>query len=452
MSTGRIVATLFMFSAAAFAGPQLTTIQDTLYKADGTRMNATAVFTWNSFDASDGTSVGMQTKTVQIVNGIFFVQLAPSTSASPAQPYTVTYSSDGKNQYQETWMVPSSTQALKVRDVRTSTTTNVPGSGSGNVGTGGVVGPISQSNVTGLVQDLAARPVKGVGYGPGRVALVDSNGAISTVVGNLSDCVYADGSAGPCFDPGNLPNYSDSEAPAGVVDGANVTFGLAATPTPAVSLLLFRNGLVQKPGLDYTLSGKTVTFLANNAPQPGDTIMAWYRMPALLQGAVQSSSLSAANLNALAPLPVSTPQVICSANGAQTTNASTTSMGTCTLPANLLASGDRVEIRFLYAHTGTASNFNYGVKWGSTQMVQRAGGTNDVNISGTADGAVATSTTLSGETFGTVLPAAKFIVPAPDATASPIKIDFHGSLATVSTDKLSLVNYTVIRYPAVSNP
>jgi hypothetical protein len=69
----------------------------------------------------------------------------------------------------------------------------------------------------------------------------------------------------------------DQESPGGVVDGSNVTFTLANVPAPATSLHLFRNGILQKIGFDYTSSGATVTFLFIATPQPGDTILAAYR-------------------------------------------------------------------------------------------------------------------------------------------------------------------------------
>lgn len=74
-----------------------------------------------------------------------------------------------------------------------------------------------------------------------------------------------------------LPNFADSEVPVGAVDGRNRTFTLAFTPSPPTSLILTRNGLVMKRGLDYTLAGKTITFIIEQTPQVGDIILAWYR-------------------------------------------------------------------------------------------------------------------------------------------------------------------------------
>lgn len=458
MPVGRLLAIFLIFSGAMLAAPQLTTIQDTLYKADGTRMNGTAVITWNSFEASDTSAVGMQTISVSIVNGNIYVQLVPNSTAIPPAPYTVTYSSDGKIQFQETWMVPPSTTPLRVRDVRTGSTTTVTSpiiisSGSSTLpgGSSSSSAPITESSVVGLTNDLAARPLKGPSFGTSRAAVVDQNGAIDTVVGNLTDCVYVDGSSGPCFDPSFLPTYSDGETPSGVVDGANTSFVLVGTPTPAQSLILFRNGMLQKQGFDYSLSGSSLQFLAGAGPQPGDTLMAWYRMAPV--NGIQGGSLTNASGGNLTALSTAMPQVVCSANGTQAAATTPVSLGTCTIPGGYLAPGDRVEVRFLFSHGGATSGFTYFVKWGATTLLQRTGATGDANASGRADAMITSSVTqISGESFGTVLTLLPFLGSANDAVSSPIKVDFQAAAAPGSSDTVGLVNYTIIRYPAMSNP
>jgi hypothetical protein len=72
-------------------------------------------------------------------------------------------------------------------------------------------------------------------------------------------------------------SFADGETPGGAVNGSNVTFTLAAPPNPASSLRLYRNGLAMKPGVDYNLSGVTVTFLSPSTPQSGDVLLAYYR-------------------------------------------------------------------------------------------------------------------------------------------------------------------------------
>ena len=108
-----------MFSRSIFSGvmaasilcaaPQtLTTIQDTLYKADGTRFHGTLTISWTSFEAIDHSQIMQQSTTVTVVDGNLRVQLVPTTTATPTAYYTVVYNSDGRVQFQETWAVPSS--------------------------------------------------------------------------------------------------------------------------------------------------------------------------------------------------------------------------------------------------------------------------------------------------------------------------------------------------------
>ena len=445
MSFGCKVAVFFLSAAAINAQPPLTTIQDTIYKADGTLMNATAVITWNSFEASDTSDIGTQSTSVSVVNGNIYVQLVPNTTAVPSNPYLVTYTSDGMTQFQETWMVPPSTSPLRIRDVRVSSS---PVSGSAPItGSGGVANPVTESSVTGLVSDLAARPLKGSTYTIGRVAIVDTNGAISSVSGSFNDCVYVNGTSGPCFDPTQLPTYSDSETPAGVVDGSNASFALKTAPVPTPSLMLSRNGLIQKQGFDYTISGSVVQFSNGATPQPGDTLIAWYRAPST-QAAQQSGQTTV-------PVTLNTaiPQVICSSIGTQTSSAALTSLGSCTVPANFLAAGDRLEVKFLYQHTGSGTGFTFGLTWGGSTIMQRVGATADAFLSGHAEASITAGPALfNTESYGTVLPFQTAFVTSPVSNISPIQLNFQGALTSATTDSINLANFSVVRYPATTNP
>lgn len=69
--------------------------------------------------------------------------------------------------------------------------------------------------------------------------------------------------------------FADNETPSGAINGSNVTFTLANSPTPDVSLQLIYNGQFQLFGTDYTLSGNTITFAT--APFAGTWIRAYYR-------------------------------------------------------------------------------------------------------------------------------------------------------------------------------
>jgi hypothetical protein len=72
-------------------------------------------------------------------------------------------------------------------------------------------------------------------------------------------------------------HFSDAEVPAGVVNGSNTAFTLANTPVNPAGIYLTRNGLAQKYGLDFSISGAAITFLSVAIPTTGDVLLAWYR-------------------------------------------------------------------------------------------------------------------------------------------------------------------------------
>ena len=203
--------------ARLWAQPPLTTIRDTVYRADGKPFNGLAIIEWKTFQSSNNANIGTQGTTVSIVNGALYVRLVPTPSANNAY-YLVRYNSDGQFQFSEIWSVPPSSAALRLRDVRARL---LPGGALVGGGAGGVIG----GEVTGAI----------------------------------------------------LPNFGDAEVPSGVIDGTNRRFTLTSPPSPAASLALFRNGLLQLSGNDYILAGSTITFNSWGVPQPEDILGAFYR-------------------------------------------------------------------------------------------------------------------------------------------------------------------------------
>jgi hypothetical protein len=291
MFSGRLLAIWLASACALMAQPTLTTIQDTVYRADGRRFNGTVTISWKSFTAGDSSDVAMQSTTNRIVNGALYVQLIPSTTATPSYYYNVLYTSDGRDQFSELWAVPPSTAPLHVASVRvTGLVTNSGGGTSGGTsggtgGTGGTAGgdtsggttSVTESQVVGLSTDLAVRPVEGPAYAPGRTAMINTSGQLDAVVGNASDCVHADGSTGACFDATLLATFVDAETPSGTINGVNATFTLVNAPQPVSSLALYRNGVHQMLGSDFTLTANTIQFLAASIPQVGDSLTVSYR-------------------------------------------------------------------------------------------------------------------------------------------------------------------------------
>lgn len=271
----RRLAVLFAAASTLLAQPVKTTIQDTLYKANGAPFVGTAVITWHTFLAGDTTAIGMQSVTVAIVNGAVYVQLVPNTDATPINLYTVHYNSDGREQFTDTWAVPPSTTPLRISAVRVTagaTTTPPPG------GTPGGATPVLETDVIGLAADLSIRPTKGAGFTPDRAAIINDAGEIEGVVGNSDDCVHVDGTSAPCAVSSSMTTFVDVEIPAGTIDGANTNFSLANAPSPAASLSLFRNGVFLTVGTDFTLTANVIQFLPGATPQLNDSLTAMYRM------------------------------------------------------------------------------------------------------------------------------------------------------------------------------
>jgi len=421
----RLLFAAVWLASSALAGPPLTTIQDVLYKADGTRFNGTVTISWTSFQAMDNSTIATQSVTVKIVDGNLRVQLVPTTTSTPTTYYSAKYNSNGRIQFEETWSVPSSAQPLHVRDVRVATPSNVAAADTGGTST-----PAQESDIVGLIADLGARPLKGPGYAAGRVAVVSALGALESATGSATDCVHVDGSSGPCG--GSQPSFVDGDSPAGIVDGSNTSFTLSAVPDPASSLAVYRNGVLQKTGQDYTFTSGTIQFVAAAAPQPGDTLLASYRLTGTDSGT---------------PQMFPNPQVLCSGTGAATTTTSLTSVGTCAIPAGLLAPGDRVEMRFDFAHQGTASGFSFEIHWGATTIVHRDAAAADALVTGRADAALlAAGAQWNSQSWGAVLPFSASVASAADSYTSGLTIDFQGMLAQTG-DTLTLANYTVVRFP-----
>jgi hypothetical protein len=401
-----------------------------LYKADGTRFNGTLTINWNSFQAADTSAVVTQSTTVKVVDGNLRVQLVPSTTASPPSTYSVTYNSDGRIQFRESWAVPSSTHPLRVRDVRVSIANSTTGPPADTTA------PVQESDIVGLIADLGARPLKGTGFAAGRVALVNSSGMLDSVTGTATDCVHVDGTSGPCGDP-NAPSFVDGDSPAGIVDGANATFTLTSAPSPASSLAIYRNGLLQKLTQDYAFSGRNVVFVAAAIPQPGDTLLASYR----LGGGSSGSGIS----GALSSYPV--PEVLCSGAGGATSGTTATSIGSCFIPAGMLLAGDRVELRVDVEHTGSAAGYSFEVDWGVTVAFHRDAAASEARAVGRADASiVADGAILSTQSWGNSLAFAANVSKSIDAWANGLTITFFGT-ANSAADSVALRNFTVVRIP-----
>ncbi len=319
-----------LFVNCALAQTTLTQIQDTVYNPDGTLFSGTVVITFNGF-ATPG-NIAPQSTSAQIYTGALSVLLVPSTTASPGAYYQAIYnSSNGLITWTETWSVPPSSTPMTLSQVRTSTTEGSGGSGGsggqgGGSGGGGVTLPIQISDVSGLTSDLAAinSSLSGLTTAENALTLTVSSdtssistlnsilNGLNTTVGTVTNTVTGltttvTGVSNTVTTLGNTVTslsaqvnsitagsstamFADGETPSGTMNGTNAIFSLATAPTPVASLQLFRNGLEQMSGIDFTLSGNTITFLNGNIPKPSDIVQAFYRFPGTGQTATFSDA------------------------------------------------------------------------------------------------------------------------------------------------------------------
>ena len=209
MALGKRMLLLAAYCGLAWGQTGFTTIQDTLFKADGTLFNGSLTIQWSTFDANNIGTIVQQSTTVPVVNGNLLVQLAPNNTAPPpTNIYTVLYQSDGREQFAETWTVPVSTVALKGRR-----SADRDSRGHGHRSSTGQrrLRRRSPNRASSILQaDLAQRPLKGVGFGTNAVAIRGRQRADRDMrSGDPGDCVFVDGTSGPC----GQPTFSDAETP-----------------------------------------------------------------------------------------------------------------------------------------------------------------------------------------------------------------------------------------------
>lgn len=119
--------------------------------------------------------------------------------------------------------------------------------GTGVTGTAGVTGATGRTGVTGVTGRTGVTGVTGVTGASGVTGVTGVTGAAGAM---------------------------HVETPSGVIDGANDTFTLSVAPSSPADLLLWKNGLLQDQGVDYTLAGTTITFQASSIPPTGSILLA----------------------------------------------------------------------------------------------------------------------------------------------------------------------------------
>ena len=118
---------LGLAAAALAQGPALTTVSDTVFRADGSPASGTLLISWPAFTTADGHTVAGGNSSVALgVNGSFTAQLAPNAGATPSgTTYLVTYQLADGTVKTENWSV-GSTSPETISQVRTLVGTSTP--------------------------------------------------------------------------------------------------------------------------------------------------------------------------------------------------------------------------------------------------------------------------------------------------------------------------------------
>jgi len=73
----------------------MTTVQDTVYRADGSVAQGMLLISWPAFTTSSGSAIGAGSTSVQLTaTGGFSVALVPNANSAPTTVYTVVYQLD----------------------------------------------------------------------------------------------------------------------------------------------------------------------------------------------------------------------------------------------------------------------------------------------------------------------------------------------------------------------
>jgi len=97
-----------------------------------------------------------------------------------------------------------------------------------------------------------------------------------------------------------------AETPSGLVNSVNLIYTLANTPADTDGVLVLLNGVTQYNGVDYSVSGSTITFTV--APVTGSSIFAYYNTFSA-SGGIITRSITSASVNTTAGGTASTDYV-----------------------------------------------------------------------------------------------------------------------------------------------
>lgn len=119
----------------------------------------------------------------------------------------------------------------------------------------------------------------------------------------------------------------------------------------------------------------------------------------------------------------------------------------------MLTSGDRIEVQFYYLHTGTATTFTAELHWGAATILSRTSVASETALAGHVTfGILDGSQSWDAQSWGNSFALANAVGSAAANTSLSVTLTFPARLGAATSDVISLSNFTVIRYPAQTNP
>ena len=237
---------------------------------------------------------------------------------------------------------------------------------------------------------------------------------------------------------GVFPGSSDAEIPVGNASTGQHRLHAGVRAIAGRELGTVPERAAMEADVDYTLSGNTVTFFTG--------VDSADRGPAAGELPLRQSGESVGN----ADIAAGDVQQRGHKHGSATT---LTQLGSCTIPAGLLGTGDRIEAHYQYSHVGSTAGFTGEVHIGGTTVVSRSAAATETEFVGRTDlGTYSGAQLWDTQSWGTALVFAAAVGSATIDITQALTVDFRGEMAAAGSDSVVMRNFTVVRYPAQSNP
>jgi hypothetical protein len=404
--------------------PALTTINDTVYRADGTAAAGQLVITWPAFTTADNKPVAAGEKTLTLgANGVLNTQLAPNEGARPAGSYyKVVYKLSDGTTATEYWTVPSTTPT-KVGAIRA---TVVPAQVAAQLVTRQYVDSVLTGPSSDLVHKSTAETISGAKtFTTAPLVPTPAN------AGEATNKSYVDVQTAAILhvqpDPGAANNFLTGITSAGVITKAQPAF---ANISGTLGVAQGGTGQTTYTKGDVLAAANSTTLNKLAVGSDGQVLTA---------DSTQTNGVKWATVSTLLDYQ--------KAGSAIVGDGTDKPVFTYTLPGSTLGAGKGVRIVTEMQHSTGTGSVNYKIFFGSTQLLSQAStstvmaklGAIIFNDPGSTTAQQGTATDLLFGSTMAALPTAPAV--GTENTANPvlIKVTFNAASTEQVTPKVWLV-------------